>query len=153
MNCSCGKNRPCRYAYGPMWAFLQCKKEAQMNTTRLYQIYDLKAEKAAGPIMSQGRDGPAIRSFLAILGQPDTLPGQYPQDFELRYLGTQDEETGVIAAALPPQVVATGAGWLETQRPRDKPEEGCAPFEATGDEIVEGVRKGWEQATRDLRKK
>lgn len=87
-----------------------------MTKTRLYQMYDLTAEAAAGPILSEKRDGPAIRMFYQVLGDPKTLPGQYPEQFELRCLGTQDEQTLFIDSILPAQTIATGRLWLEQQQ-------------------------------------
>lgn len=83
-------------------------------TTRLYQMYDLTAQATSGPIISEKRDGPAIRAFSAVLANKETLPGQYPDQFELRLVGIQDEETGQIDAGIP-YTVATGRQWNETQ--------------------------------------
>lgn len=91
-------------------------KGSTMSKTNLYQIYDLKAEAAAGPILGAQRDGPAIRIFYQVLADAKTLPGQYPEDFELRKLGTQDEQTLFIDSILPAQTVATGRLWLEQQQ-------------------------------------
>lgn len=86
-----------------------------MGLTNLYQIYDTCAECAAGPIMSQKKEAPALRDFHAVLGMDNTMPGRYPEQFELRYLGFQDETTGHIDACLP-QIVATGRAWAALRR-------------------------------------
>lgn len=82
-----------------------------MSKNRLYQLYDLVAENAAGPIMSEKRDGPAIRAFTAVLADPKTLPGQYPDHFALLFLGEQDDQSSEITA-IKPIPVLTGAAWL-----------------------------------------
>ncbi len=82
---------------------------------KIYQLYDLKAELPAGPLMSERKDNIAIRTFHSILANKDTLPGQYPEHFQLRLLGTQDEDDGEIHAHFP-EVIATGAAWLDTQQ-------------------------------------
>lgn len=79
--------------------------------TNLYQMFDTEAQSVAGPIIIEKRDAPAIRAFHAVLANKTTLPGQYPQHFELRYLGTQDEETSRLDAAVVPQTIATGTAW------------------------------------------
>lgn len=88
-----------------------------MRTTELYQIYDKKAESIRGPIMAYNRPGPAIRSFNELCGNKETEIGKYPEDFQLRHIGTQDEETGEISPIEHPAlaVIATGEAWLEGQ--------------------------------------
>lgn len=86
-----------------------------MRTTNLYQIYDLTAEAVVGPIMLEKALGAAIRSFNSVLGNKQTFPGQYPEQFTLLLLGVQDEETAEITGNAP-CVVATGRQWLETQK-------------------------------------
>lgn len=86
-----------------------------MRLTNLYQMYDNEAEAVAGPLISEKRDAPAIRMFHSVLANDKTLPGQYPEHFELRKVGEQDEETAQLTATTPPHIVATGAAWLEQQ--------------------------------------
>lgn len=83
---------------------------------RLYQLYDIEAQSPIGPIITEKRDAPAIRMFHDILNNKDTLPGKYPQHFELRHLADQDDETSALTAFIP-RAIATGAAWLETQNP------------------------------------
>lgn len=85
-----------------------------MRRTKLYQVYDLKAESVAGPVMAQKNDGPAIRDFHSILQNPETMPGRHPHDFNLIQIGEQDEETGVIEDTTV-RIVATGSGWKLAQ--------------------------------------
>lgn len=89
------------------------------RTTNLYQIFDLTAEAVVGPILLEKALGAAIRSFNSVLGNKQTFPGQYPEQFILIFLGIQDEETGAITADPGLCVVATGRQWLETQKTGD----------------------------------
>ncbi len=83
--------------------------------TNLYQIIDRTAGAAAGPILLDKRSGPAIRAFYSVLADAKTLPGQYPEQFDLLLLGTQDEDSCQITPCAP-ETVATGAGWLQMQQ-------------------------------------
>lgn len=87
-----------------------------MRTRRLYQLYDLSAECVAGPLVIELRDNPAIRTFNTLLEDSNTMPGRYPDHYELRLVGIQDEETGTITAVVPLQTIATGAAWLAHRR-------------------------------------
>lgn len=86
-----------------------------MNKKRLYQVYDNRAGSIAGPIMAERIDAPAIRTFFDILKNPQTLPGQHPDDFDLIIVGQQDEETGVIDAWTQPDIIVTGEQWRRAQ--------------------------------------
>ena len=94
-----------------------------MRLLNLYQLYDLKAEKVTGPIMSESKDAVAIRTFHNILRDKRTEPGQYPEDFQLLYLGYQDEESGIIGTVKTPTVITTGLGWVTDERERAAEEQ------------------------------
>jgi len=80
----------------------------------MYQMYDTTAGAVAGPVILEKRDGPAIRMFHTVLANPQTLPGQYPEQFNLLLIGKQDEETAAIVPQTP-AIIATGRSWLESQ--------------------------------------
>lgn len=82
---------------------------------RMYQIYDLGAGLVSGPIFLEHNDKPACRNFRGIFAIPDSTPNKFPEQFELRCLGTQDEETGVVAVHNPHIVVDTGMMWQAEQ--------------------------------------
>lgn len=91
-----------------------------MRETNMYQIYDRTAAAAAGPIILEKRDGPALRSFNALLKSgKETLIGTYPTEYELYEIGKQNDETLVIEPTIPPRLVQTGAAWLESQQKED----------------------------------
>lgn len=96
-----------------------------MAKTKLFQIFDRTAESVGGPIMASRIPAPAIREFHTILGDPNTMPGKYPEQYELREVGEQDETTGEITGG-PPKTITTGEAWIEQQQ-RNRPAEGSQP--------------------------
>lgn len=82
-----------------------------MRENRLFQLYDKKAQTASGPIMAAHLPAPFVREFKRLLGDTTTDVGKYPEDFELREIGTQDLTTCEITA-FPPQTIYSGAQWL-----------------------------------------
>lgn len=80
-------------------------------------MFDTEAQSVAGPILIEKRPAPAIRAFHSVLANDKTMPGQYPQHFELRYVGDQDEDTGQITATRP-ETIATGIAWLQATADR-----------------------------------
>lgn len=95
--------------------FAELQEHYNMRLTNLYQMYDLEAQAVAGPIIIEKRDAPAIRAFYSVLQNADTLPGKYPEHFELRKIGEQDEETAQLTTHKP-DCIATGRAWLEQQK-------------------------------------
>lgn len=83
--------------------------------TQMYQLFDLTAQCVAGPIILDKSAASVIRMFNGVLANKDILPGQYPEQFTMLLVGQQDDETGAIEASDPPQTIATGQQWLETQ--------------------------------------
>lgn len=79
----------------------------------MYIIYDLVAEAFVGMIILERHPGPACRTFVQLLGDKGTLPGQHPKDYDLVRVG-YIEDSGVVIAT-DPQTVMTGAAWLSLQ--------------------------------------
>lgn len=96
------------------------RKRTKMRLTNLYQIFDTEAQQTAGAIFPEKRDAPAIRAFYGLFKHTNTMPGQYPQHFELRLVGVQDEETGQITAECPPIKITDGNVWLAAQNTEEK---------------------------------
>lgn len=61
----------------------------------LVALYD-RATEAYAPIMTCRTRGEAIRSFRDECQNKDSPIHKHPTDFELRYLGSYDEQTGQI---------------------------------------------------------
>lgn len=76
-----------------------------MPTQRLYQVRDNKAERTFGPILAAYADAAAIRIFSDAMRDPKTTLAQHPEDFDLLYLGEQDEQTGTILGITPTPVL------------------------------------------------
>lgn len=87
-----------------------------MHEFKLFQVRDLVADAVAGMIISEKSEGPAVRAFYSLLGNAQTQPGQYPADYVLLYLGSQDFASGAITPCpTGPAVVATGSSWLASR--------------------------------------
>lgn len=86
-----------------------------LNSNGLYQIRDRVAEMAIGPVLTAKRHPAAIRQFHSALADGRTSLSQHPADYELLYVGEQDEDTGAIYGAEKPVIVATGEAWVESQ--------------------------------------
>lgn len=82
---------------------------------RMYQIYDLEAGLVSGPIFLEHNDRPAARNFRTIFSHEGSMPNKFPEQFELRCLGVQDEETGHIEVHHPHITVDTGQHWAQEQ--------------------------------------
>lgn len=86
-----------------------------MASVKLFQLYDTNAESVSGPLLAAANQAPYIREFKRLLGDPNSDPGRYPEDFELRELGTQDTATGAITALETPRTLYSGKQWLLDQ--------------------------------------
>lgn len=82
-----------------------------MRQISLFQIFDIQGQCVAGPIMTAHHEGAAIRNFTDLLKNKETVLGAHPQDFELRFLGYQDEDTGILDGVELPHSVITGQQW------------------------------------------
>lgn len=83
-----------------------------MSIVKLYQMYDSVSMQTAGPILADSRDESATRMFTDVLKRPETLPGQYPDDFSLMHIGEQNTDTAEITPCKP-QVIYTGRLWQQ----------------------------------------
>lgn len=79
---------------------------------RMYQVYDLEAGLVSGPIMTEHNDTVAVRHFKSIFTIPNSMPQKYPEHFELRCLGVQDEESGAISVHNPHITIYDGNNYL-----------------------------------------
>lgn len=89
-----------------------------MRETRLFQVYDTEARQAMGPIMAARIPAPIVREFKAILADKRTEPGKYPEHFELREIGTQDEET-LRLSPMDPTTIYSGKQWVFDQERKE----------------------------------
>jgi len=64
---------------------------------KLYSIRDAKGECYNTPFV-QKAEGEAIRTFHKLSQDKSSMPGQYPDDYDLYHLGDFDDQTGLVHA-------------------------------------------------------
>lgn len=70
--------------------------------TKAFSIRDSKAEVFNTPFF-QKTHGEAERTFRQLVSNPESMPGKWPDDYDLYYLGTYNDQTGVITSLETPQ--------------------------------------------------
>lgn len=60
---------------------------------KVFSIYDKKSKLYNQPFMDVAI-GPAERNFRMLVNDGKSIPGQFPDDFELYYIADYQEETG-----------------------------------------------------------
>lgn len=84
---------------------------------RVFTVYDKKAEEHRGVYCEKTRAA-GVRSFTMAVLKGGSLLSQYPEDYQLRELGTFDPLTGRIDAYLDPVPVAEAAAVIREARER-----------------------------------
>lgn len=69
---------------------------------KIYTIRDQKAECFNTPFFQKSH-GEAERAFTQLVNDDKSMVHQYPDDFDLYYVGTYDDNTGVIQSLDTPQ--------------------------------------------------
>lgn len=69
---------------------------------RLYSIYDRVARVYSDPFVSVN-DATASRTFTLALSNHETLRFTCPEDYQLWYLGSMDNNSGEILSSDPPE--------------------------------------------------
>lgn len=71
------------------------------------KIYSIKDSQTGiyNPPFYQHTHGEAERTVKGLLADPNALPAQYPEHFDLYYLGIFDDNTGKLEALDTPQHV------------------------------------------------
>lgn len=87
---------------------------------KLYQVYDVKAETHFGPIIAVRHEKAALRIYYDALTDKQSNISKHPEDYNLVYLGQQDEETGLINSE--PETIMKGETWLNSQLTKDREE-------------------------------
>lgn len=72
---------------------------------KAFTIRDTKAEVFNTPFF-QKTHGEAERSFKKLATDPQSMVGQYPDDYDLYYIGEYDDQTGKLIVTDSPQHVA-----------------------------------------------
>ena len=81
---------------------------------KIYSIKDAKAEIYHLPFF-QNTHGEAERSFSKTVNDPQTTLNQYPEDYDLWYLGEYDDAEGKIERLETPQHVIKAVDCLNRQ--------------------------------------
>lgn len=84
---------------------------------KVYSVRDAKGECFRQPFFKITH-GEAERDFAQLVKDPKTIVAQYPQDFELWYLGDYDEKKGLLIPLATPQHVVSAIMLLD---PQDRP--------------------------------
>lgn len=69
---------------------------------KMFTIRDSKAEVYNTPFF-QKTHGEAERSFRQLVTDEKSMPGKYPEDFDLYYVGDFDDQSGKLKALDTPQ--------------------------------------------------
>lgn len=87
----------------------------------LYQTRDTVGQCTVGPIIASRSEGAAARIFTEGLKDQNVL-GRHAEDYELVYIGIQDETTGkIVDSTEKPQIILTGKQWkMAQEKPREK---------------------------------
>lgn len=72
---------------------------------KAFSIRDQKAEVFNTPFF-QKTHGEAERAFRELLSDPKSMPSKYPDDYDLYFIGTYNDQTGVITPLDTPQHLA-----------------------------------------------
>jgi len=70
--------------------------------TRVYSIRDAKAEVFNQPWFAKTH-GEAERNFAQLSRDSKSMVAQFPEDYDLYYIGTYDDQTGLIDCLDTPQ--------------------------------------------------
>jgi len=71
---------------------------------KVFSIRDAKAEIFNPPFFKKTH-GEAERDFHQLCKDDKSMPAQYPEDYDLYYVGTYDDQTGLIQCLSTPQHV------------------------------------------------
>lgn len=82
----------------------------------LYSVYDHKAELYGTPF-ALITNGEAVRAFKRLVEDKNTMPGQYPGDFQLVHLGTFDDSTGKLEGFERPTSLGYGTDYVVKVEP------------------------------------
>lgn len=69
---------------------------------KAYSIRDTKAEVFNTPFF-QKTHGEAERSFRQLVSDNKSMPSLYPEDYDLYYIGTYNDITGLVSPTETPQ--------------------------------------------------
>lgn len=74
----------------------------------IFAVYDQKAQAFTTPFFDRTQET-AQRAFAALVNNPESDFGRWPEDYTLFHLGSYDNETGVIRGLEPPRGIAAAS--------------------------------------------
>lgn len=81
--------------------------------TGIYAIYDTVGEAIVGGLHLHKHEAAATRFYNDVMGTRDTVVGQHPEDYDLLFLGTlEDDEEQMLSGAVPTRTVLSGKQWV-----------------------------------------
>lgn len=87
-----------------------------MQISKIYSIRDSKAEIFNFPFF-QKTHGEAERTFLQLVNDETTQIGKFPEDFDLYYLGTYDDQSGKVDVLDTPQHITKAISLVGKLKP------------------------------------
>lgn len=81
---------------------------------KLYRVYDKIAETGLGPVLIEGHDKAAIRTFTDVCKDKSTQLGQHPHDYELQKIGEIETTTNDIVDNKRHTII-TGEQWASLE--------------------------------------
>lgn len=72
-----------------------------------YSVRDMKTEIYTPPFFNKSH-GEAERTFRELINDENTMPGKYPEDYDLYHLGVYDDQTGTMKVLDTPQHITKG---------------------------------------------
>jgi len=79
---------------------------------KMFSIRDSKGEVYNTPFFKKTH-GEAERDFTALCKDSKSMPAQFPDDFDLWYLGTYDDQKGTVDSLATPQHVVKAVEVLQ----------------------------------------
>lgn len=79
-------------------------RKGKIMQLSMYSIRDAKAGFYHHPIFEK-HNGEALESFTQLANDPKTPVCKYPEDYDLYYLGTYDDHTGLVQSLPTPEHV------------------------------------------------
>jgi len=83
---------------------------------RCYRVKDLQADCFIGPMTMVDQLGQALREFEALVNSEKNQINQFPDDYELWFVGYSNEKSGVmVGAAHEPMRVAKATQYIRQE--------------------------------------
>lgn len=90
---------------------------------KIFGVYDSKIGTWMQPSMFQ-HAGQALRAWVELANDPNSMVSKHPQDFAFFELGTFDDEKGVLESLHTPKSLMTG---LEAKQSAERPLNNSRP--------------------------